>query len=232
MKSLILSILVALTATAEAAPHHHPSADKPSTHGMLVFGSKGKVYVSHLPMFHTPHDYQLIAELELPEKAKAIYLGSIAANPAEPVYTLVPETFVLPEMVAHPKPFGASLVRGHFERGGTEIASEITVKLGRILHFRKFDPQAQRPALATYLLFGTAEESFVAHFISARPDFDHVARVNTSLVSKEKALVIVSERLEDLKPMPMPSRLEFSSELGPVSVQPVKEIYLEFGDLK
>lgn len=233
MKSLFLA-LVTLATPALADPHHHHpvSTDKPSTHGMLVFGTKGKVYVSHLPMFHTPHDYQLIAELELPEAAKAVYQASLAAHPAETVYTLVPETFVLPEMVAHPRPFSATLVRGHFERGGTEIAPEIRVSLGRIVHFRKLEKKAARPVNATYLLFGTAAESFLAHFISARPDFDHVVRVNASLVSEGEALLLTSTRLDDLKPLPVPARLEFSSAKGHVSVQPVQELYLEHGDLR
>lgn len=235
MKSLFfaLAALAALASSAFADTHHHPvSNDRPSTHGMLVFGTMGKVYVSHLPMFHSPHDYQLIAELELPEAAKAVYQESLAANPQETIYTLVPETFVLPELVAHPRPFTASLVRGHFERGGSEIAGNVTVSLGKILHFRKFDKKAARPAHATYLLFGDANESFVAHLISARPDFDHVVKVNASLVREGEALVLTSTRLDDLKPIPVPARLEFSSSEGAVSLQPVRELYLEHGDLR
>lgn len=233
MKSLFLFLALSLPAFAGPHDHHVPvSADRPSVHGMLVFGSKGKMYVSHLPMFHSPHDYQLLAELELPAAAKATYLASLKENPAENIYTLVPETFVLPELVAHPRPFSASLVRGHFERGGTEIAGNITVSLGKILHFRKFEKNAPRPAKGTYLLFGTAEESFTAHFVSARPDFDQIVRVNTSVVSAEKALVIVSDRLDDAKPMPVPARLEFESDQGHVSLQPMKELYVEFGDLQ
>lgn len=232
MKSLFLFLMALAGSPALADSHHHPvSTDRPSTHGMLVFGTKGKVYVSHLPMFHSPHDYQLIAELELPAEAQAVYQRSVKETD-EKVYTLVPETFVLPEMVANPRPFSASLVRGHFERGGTEIAGEITVRLGKVLHFRKFEKKAMRPAQATYLLFGTAEESFVAHFVSARPDFDHVVRVNSSVVSEGEALVIQSTRLDDLKPLPVPSRLEFESSKGHVSLQPVSELYLEHGDLK
>jgi hypothetical protein len=163
---IIPLVLSFLSLSAEAA-------DRPSTHGMLLFGQQ-KVYVSHLPMFHSPHDYQLIAEVELPPEARAIYESNLRQHPVETVYTLVPEVFVLPEMVANPRPFRADLVRGHFERGGTEIATQLTVKLGRVVHFRKFDPKEQKPALATYLLFGNAEEAFLAHYVAAKPDFDHV----------------------------------------------------------
>ena len=40
------------------------SEDKPATHGMLIFGTN-KIYASHLPMFHSPHNYQVILELDL-----------------------------------------------------------------------------------------------------------------------------------------------------------------------
>ncbi len=133
------------------------AADQPGVHGMLVFGKGDTVYVSHLPMFHTPHDYQLIAELILPDGAKAAYLKSLRENPQETVYTLVPERFVLPEMVANPKPFKADLVKGHFERGGKELERQIAVKLGRIVHFKKFSSKEKKPALSTYLFFGTEQ---------------------------------------------------------------------------
>lgn len=233
MKSLFVCLLLALPAFAGPHDHHAPaSADRPSTHGMLVFGSKGKVYVSHLPMFHSPHDYQLLAELELPESAKAAYLEAIKGNPAESVYTLVPESMVLPELVAHPHPFTATLFSGHFERGGKVLTGEITVSLGKILHFRKFEKSAPRPAKGTYLLFGTAEESFTAHFVSARPDFDQIMRVHTSLISGDKALLITSVLFEDTRPMPFPARLEFTSERGHISLQPLQELYVEHGDLQ
>src|SRR5438128_933955 len=86
------------------------AADPPATHGMLLFG-KSKIYVSHLPMFHSPHDYQMLAELELPPAALSAYKKSLAEHPAETVYTLVPERFSLPLMVAHPQPFRAELFR-------------------------------------------------------------------------------------------------------------------------
>ena len=38
---------------------------------MLVFGTE-KVYFSHLPMFHAPHDYQAVIEVELPEATKTL----------------------------------------------------------------------------------------------------------------------------------------------------------------
>ncbi len=194
---------------------------------MLLFG-KEKVYVSHLPMFHSPHDYQLIAELELPEHALLTYLKAKENHPEETVFTLVPESFVLPEMVAHPRAFQASLVRGHFERGGTEIVGNVTVKIGKVLHFRKFAPDAIRPAQATYLLFGNSKESFLAHFISKRPDFDQVVELSDGLPpALQGEAVQVAANAGNLSPLPM-GEIQFDS----LSLNLARELYLEFGDLR
>ena len=71
MKNLLLHffvlscLLFSATFKLTAQQGHHISAtDKTSVHGMLIFG-KEKIYASHLPLFHPPHDYQIILELEL-----------------------------------------------------------------------------------------------------------------------------------------------------------------------
>lgn len=220
MKALFALALFALP----LSPAH---ADHPSVHGMLLFGNE-KIYVSHLPMFHSPHDYQLLAELELPASAMAAYKKAQAQKPEESVYTLVPESFVLPEMVAKPKAFSASLVQGHFERGGNTIVGKVTVKLGKILHFRKFDPMAAKPAQATYLWFGNSQESFVAHFITTKPDFDHVAQVKGSGPAE-------AELLTTNKGNGQPLKDGFHSFLkeagGSLSLELEKTLYFETGDL-
>lgn len=216
---MILSLILSLNALA---------ADKPSTHGMLVFGKASTVYVSHLPMFHNPHDYQLIAHLNMPSEALKAYKKSLADHPEETIYTLVPETFVLPEMVANPKPFKADLVRGHFERGGTEIVTQVTVSFGQIVHFRKFDPKSVKPKLATYLYFGSREEAFLAHFITAKPDFDQVIEAQGS--APDVAWVLETEK-ENTSPLGMGEHV-FKLK-GGAEIKKVLEtsLYTEFGDL-
>ena len=47
-----------------------------------------------------------------------------------------------------------------------------------MVHGRKFDPRASKPAALEYLLFGRGPERFLAHAIFSPPDFDHVVKVN------------------------------------------------------
>jgi hypothetical protein len=184
-------------------------ADPQSVHGMAVVGNQ-KVYLSHLPMFHSPHNYQVILEVRLSPAAHSAYLKAKAGS-NETLYTLVPQAFVLPEMTAHPQPFKADLYQGHFERGGAVIASGLTVTITQVLYFKKFVPGAQKPSQEKYILFGNTQEQFLAHEITARPDFDQLLSV-----------VADAEGLE----------AGAKTEVKLSDVQVKQSLYLETGDLQ
>src|SRR5712672_424876 len=116
MRSVFVTLLL-LVGVARAE-------DKPGTHGMLLFGD-AVLYVSHLPMFHAPHDYQSIVAIKVDDAGTAAYRAQRKGS-KELVYTLVPEKLVLPVFgaatPAKPFRFHADLVRGHFERGGETFA--------------------------------------------------------------------------------------------------------------
>jgi hypothetical protein len=225
MKNFILTLLLLIPTLT--------FADSPATHGMLFFGVN-KTYISHLPMFMRPHDYQLIAEISIPPAALATYRASLQEHPEETIYTLVPEKFVLPDLVAHPHPIHADLYRGHFERGGTVIAGGITVNLGAVLVFRKFDPKAVNPAFASYYLLGTPEEPYLAHLITAAPNFDQILRLAPGVpaVSGQASKVEVVGQA-DAQPLGATAKLELvkSGTRDSFPAQASEQLYLETGDL-
>lgn len=215
------------------------STDKPSTHGMLLVGGRTdtRLYASHLPMFHSPHDYQVLLEMKFPDSIHALYTASLKKFPKEMVYTIEPEVFVLPDMIAKPRPFKVHLYRGHFERGGTKIAENVVVEIANVLHFRKFDPAAKRPATAEYLLFGTAEEPFIAHTIAAKPDFDQILSIKPhtalkTVLSPTSAVPLIAQNLAN-KPLKAGQQIQAkTSSNNAVSVSVLQSLYCEFGDLK
>lgn len=225
----LVLFLVAVGASAKAQHHHH--SDPPSTHGMLVTG-QSQVLLSHLPMFHNPHDYQVLMEVSL-GGAEKIYFDDRAKS-SETVYTLVPETFVLPEMIANPRPFRASLFRGHFERGGRQIVAKLTVTIKKVIYFQKLDANGERPKNLTYVLFGTGDDAYAAHVISARPDFDHVVSVkldaSTAALLDAKGTVVV-EAGGTSKPLANGSVAVSISGVETVLTNVVEQ-YLERGDLE
>ncbi|MCC6588498.1 MAG: hypothetical protein IT168_17520 [Bryobacterales bacterium] len=170
-------------------PHHHsaPSHEQAGTHNMFVIGSKA-VYLSHLPMFHGEHAAQVILEVNLQQSDKSLnatYFEDRSRHQDTKIYTLQPrEEFVLSELftpsVSAParKTFAAeALFRGHLERpGNAAIAKAFSVSVSRVVHAHRL-PAAQRPGQLTYILFGTPEDSFAAHFITQPPDFDQLLGV-------------------------------------------------------
>ena len=72
-----------------------------------------------------------------------------------------------------------NLYRGHFERGGEQIATDVTMEVERVVHYRQFaaDPGEGTRDVMRYLCFGERQSAFVAHFITEPPDFDQIAVV-------------------------------------------------------
>jgi hypothetical protein len=230
MKSVLFSFLLFFGYTQ--AQHHTTSQDKPSTHGMLLMGTNA-IYASHLPMFHTPHDYQIIVELELDSKTKQLFVEDQLQHPLYSSYTLEPEKFVLPEMMAQPKPFKANLYRGHFERGGTKIATNVLVSIKKVLYYTKFDPKAIPTANTDYIAFGNEKEQFIAHKITVRPDFDQVIQIATDLQWKNNNHYILSGFSIEKKPLGVSSNsIEALLDQKTISLVLLRQLYLEFEDLK
>lgn len=152
-----------------------PGTDRPSTHGMLMFG-RDRVFLSHLPMSRAPHDYQLVFEAGLPESTLAQYRLDVASHP-DSIYTLEPAAqWILPNTISRDTTFSAHLYRGHFERGGTRIASDISVTVLALIMFRRFDAtDTVRPS--AWFAVGSAREQFLLHRIAGRGDVDQVVQL-------------------------------------------------------
>jgi len=201
-------------------------ADAPSVHGMAVVGDQ---YLSHLPMFHSPHDYQILFEADLGAEGKAAMAESKKLHP-ELLYTLVPETFELPAMVANPKPFKAVLYRGHFERGGTPITREIVVKFKKTLYFQKLKAEAAKPSKGIFLHFGNAAGQYLAHFISGRPNFDQLLEIESHWLPPATTKVITIGNQDAPLKLGIHDALA-EGEKAPLKLKVKSSLYLEFGDL-
>jgi hypothetical protein len=148
-------------------------------HGMLVFG-EDVLYMSHLPMFMRPHNFQVLLEVDFEEDVRRLLVDDREAT-GDGMYTWDPREFPIAEL--DPASGGpardsmvGNLVRGHFERGGTPIAMDVVARILDVVHFRELDIDA-RPDEGrelTYLCFGRGEQLHLAHEITAGPDFDQI----------------------------------------------------------
>jgi hypothetical protein len=136
---------------------------------MLFFGVGDTFYISHLPMFHPPHDYQAIVEVKLSPEAKAKYQAAAGSGK---LFTFAPlGTFVLPKQITSLAPIKGTLFDGHFERGGSELL-DTDLELVRVVYYKKLDPKAPATAPERQIIFGNGNEYFVARDVTTRPGVD------------------------------------------------------------
>jgi len=163
---------------ADASDAHGPSW---GLHGMLLFGGADGIYASHLPMFHAPHDRQVVLKLKFADpKLDSRLRRDLGSKPA--VWTLVPEKFELerlaPDSAQPLRAFKADVAQGHFERNGVTRHKNALVQVMSVEVFKPLDPAAKPGLEATYLPIGSGKTWFLVKDLSARPDFDHVVAVN------------------------------------------------------
>lgn len=183
----LLGLLAALPLAATAAPAA-PADTAVGRHGMAVFGGREGLYASHLPMFHAPHDSQIVLRMHLADAAADRALREeLAARPR--LWTLDPETFDLLRLApGHAEPlrsFEARFFEGHFERGGRLQPGTQRVVVDEVLLFRRLDPALRQAATGHYHLIGRGDEWFAFKRIDRRPDFDHIVRLQSPRAKRD-----------------------------------------------
>lgn len=229
----------------EHGGHPHPGTGK---HGMLLVGLD-PICASHLPMFHPPHDFQLLAAVDL-DGADAYREDRRTSG--EPVYTLDPERFswkeLLPDGSDPPKrsSFLADVYRGHFERRGTRILEQARVDVVRVAYFAQLTASEPRRDELTYRALGHGTDRFLAHEIHGAPSFDHVVsfrfedpefaevEVTGDPVVFDERADATDQRLRPGETLPA----SFPSSIGPTGqhgfttrLAVLEESYLEVGEL-
>lgn len=208
--------------------------DKPSTHGMLLFGTE-KIYASHLPVFHPPHNYQVFLKLAFSDKEKKVLVADKQKHPECATYTIEPERFVLPQMLDHPRPFKAVLYRGHFERGGTKISDTITVSIAQIIYRQTLSGENRKDAYQL-IVFGNGKEQFAVHQIGNKPDFDQVMQVrykDAEALTKNPFLLIKAGNEDNRFPLGVSGNdVQATEQNEKETLTPMKQLCLEFADLQ
>ena len=205
--------------------------DPKGFHGMLFFGQGDSFYISHLPMFHKPHDYQAIVEVRLKPEAKAKYQAELKRKGG--YFTFAPEdTFVLPEVVVQKKPIKGSLVQGHFERGGSELLGT-ELELVRVVFYKKISENDKKPPKEKYIIFGSGEEYFMAHEVFERPNVDEIIPLPKNYpVSKELKEDIKTHGLAFVDDLEIKdNKVHVNKDKDSIEF-PYQEFYRETGDLQ
>jgi len=164
------------------------------SHGMAVFGGREGLYASHLPMFHAPHDSQVVLRFHLANAAAEKALRETLARDTR-LWTFDPEPFDLLRLQpGHAQPladFKARFFEGHFERGGRAQPGEQRVVVDEVLLFRRLDPSPREAATGRYRLIGRGAEWFALKMIDRRPDFDHILRLDAPALRGEAEVALL-----------------------------------------
>ena len=179
-----LAALCLLPFAGRAAPPEPVHGPSWGEHGMVLFGGRDGLFASHMPMFHRPHDVQVVLQLHATDPAQERRLRVwLARSPS--LWTIVPAPFNLDDLApgaAQPVTrLEADVVRGHFERGGRTQARSVGFVVDRVLTWRRLDPLAARPTLATYAVFAAnpdATERFAVLEIGPQPAADHIVALS------------------------------------------------------
>jgi hypothetical protein len=152
----------------ETIPVPPTETGRDGVHGMILFGD-GDRYLSHIPMFHEPHDAQLVMRVRLANGE-----GDLPKRYGDRLYTIEPERFRLDEVfTGERRSFKANIYRGNFEDGGTKIGSaEFQVQaivVARPLEDSEADDQ--------YYVFGSGKEWWALHRVGTAPSYDSLSRI-------------------------------------------------------
>ena len=155
--------------------HDHPDPNATfGTHGMLLFGEE-TLYLSHLPMFMSPHNFQVILAVTLNDQAAGRLRDFRAHFGRNDMYTFKPKKFHITDLISrHPgKPaltsFGGSLFRFHFERGGESISEQVKVHVTEVLYFQELGAASPKaPSLNTCCLGKVRRNSWFIGLLSHR----------------------------------------------------------------
>jgi len=147
-------------------------------HGMLLFGEQA-LYLSHLPMFERPHNFQVLLEVGFDDAVLEALRADREAGGE--LHTFEPEKFPISELddrngAPARTSIAGTVFHGHFERGGKPIIRDVTAQVRNVVYFSELDIQATHNSDRDlhYLCFGRAGQLYLAHQITASPDFDQV----------------------------------------------------------
>lgn len=183
MKFAAVAILISLFGCqsrnfekAEVQQQNVPAA----VHGMVLFG-KEKVYASHIPMYHVPHDWQLLLEVSLSHAsndALKAYRG-ISGNGAQKLVTFQPLPYMLPQLIEGKiKTVTGTIFRGNFEDGGVPILKNATLTVSKIVFVKPLKTStAPLPKLSYFFLKDGINHGYLIHEITAPKNFDSIVEV-------------------------------------------------------
>lgn len=170
-----------MTVQAVEVEHEHSTHSLIGSHGMvLIHHQNTGFYASHMPLYNSPHNYQIIYKVQIDEHEK---LNNLLKNG---LVTLLPERFDLSKLVnGESLSIKTSFFKGHFERGGS-IKFTSKIRFERPLLIKKIEPNYKSNRSEFYSVAVSSNVEIIAHKIQQVPSFDAIGFMEKTLVKKTK----------------------------------------------
>ncbi|WP_394222453.1 hypothetical protein [Alteromonas gracilis] len=164
----------------------HTSHSRVGLHGMVLFTDGEALFASHLPLYYSPHDYQLVYEVEsLHNDALIEFLTSNHAGASfhKNTVTLLPAQFDLNKLVdGESFSVATQFFKGHFERGGSKWLHDDAFVFKK-QRFKRHLAKQYKPSNedSGYIEINTSQQwdkialenaHLFIHHIAERPSFD------------------------------------------------------------
>lgn len=220
-------------------------------HGHLLFG-QGPFYLSHLPLYAPPHNYQAIYEVEFPENATALK-ESLKQKLARGGYaTFAPSAnpdnraesstdFKIPQLTCRARSGGDPVFWGevhadHFERGGKKMGNAGLV-IKRVVYYKELpissmpEGPADPDSAGDYVVFGHSGQYFASRVLGARPGVDQIIPLPAAQSSEWQRVVGELDHVQVSASAQKNDQRELNHQNQKINV-PVPSFYTEVGELQ
>lgn len=162
-------------------------------HGMVLFGEGETLYLSHIPMFRRPHDYQAVF-------VATQQAGTRPADPAHKLYTFLPDACSLDDLLRGArKVLHGQIYQGNFERPDGQRLGPATFAITRVALSRQLDAALPTQSTLSYFAFPAGRRVFLVHEIAKAPSFDQIVSVKWQSAPPQPAeRVVLTGRTDTL----------------------------------
>ncbi len=147
LKRMVFIVLALASAFTQAEDARY------GVHGMALFGGKDGLYAAHLPMFHAPHDVQIVMRVHFSDRRLDSAIRT-RLDGKTALWTIDPEKFDLsrlsPSSTRPLAGFLANVVQGHFEQGGRVRYRQAELKVDKVMLYRPLQVDMVVSATSTY----------------------------------------------------------------------------------
>lgn len=181
---------------AESTPEELPPLDPAyvGVHGMVLMNKSSTIFAYHLPLYHKPHDVQLLYKLDV----KDVALMQLVRD--NEMVTIKPKPFNLQRLMRGEKvALEADVYTGHFERDGMLVYKNMALNFAEQLYVRKLDDLKPSSKRQEYDVVSYRKNyKIYIHRLQQVPSFDHLIHidVNAGCLTKFNTSSPVPKRTE------------------------------------